>query len=197
MSIARYILPFLIVIVSGLMYVLYIQPTYTAYQILLGKKADFQTAIDNASEVRALQAKLLAEVEAIDPSDRMRLEKLLPASYDPVLVLYDLNTFTQKHGLALKAPGVTLPPVDTKSLAQSKVSSLNIKFSVSAPYAIFRSFMSDLERELSLRDIKSLGMTSTGGEGGALESSVFTYQIEVEAHAYHEKEKNRPKSTTP
>jgi len=191
MSISRYILPFFLVIISGLMYVLYVAPTYDDVLILKEKKLDYETAINNATEVRDLQAKLYAEVEAIDQNDRARLEKLLPTSYDPVLVLYDLNTFVQKRGLALKNPSVTISPADPKTSTQPKVTSVIIKFTVSAPYAIFRTFMEDMERELSLRDIKTLKISSDGAAtgGGVLENSVFAYQIEAEGYVYHGKEK--------
>ncbi len=107
-----------------------------------------------------------------------------------------LNTFAQKRGLALKAPAVTFPPIDPKTAGTPKITGMNIKFTVSAPYAIFRTFIADLERELSLRDMKTLRISSDSAGGGSiLESSVFTYQIEVEGHAYQGKEKIGEKAT--
>jgi hypothetical protein len=194
MSISRYFLPFFLVIISGLMYVLYIAPTYTTILDLRAKKADYETAINNAEQVRDLQAKLLAEMEAIDPADQARLEKLLPSSYDPVLVLYDLNAFAQKRGLALKTPSVIIPAVDPQKSGQSSITPITVRFIVSAPYSIFRTFMADLEKELALRDILALRISNDGGEGSSLESSIFTYQVEVEGHAYKGKETHPQKS---
>jgi hypothetical protein len=194
MSITRYILPFLLVVISGLMYVLYIDGTYKDILVLRDRKADYVDAIGKAGEVRELQAKLLAEVEMIDQNDRTRLEKLLPSSHDPVLVLYDLNTFAQKHGLALKSPTVTTALEDSKNAGQPTLVPVSIKFSVSAPYSIFRGFMADLEHELALRDVISLRVSADGGEGVGSESSVLTFQIDVEGHAYRTKEKNDPKT---
>ena len=195
MSISRYILPFLLVIISGLMYVLYIGPTYEEILVLRDKKRDYETAINNATQVRERQVELLADVEAIDQNDRIRLEKLLPPQFDPVLVLYDINTFSQKRGLALRSPSVTISPVDPKDSTRSKVTPMILKFSVSAPYTIFRTFIADLEHELSLRDIRSLRISGGDSSGGnSLESSIFTYQVEVEGHAYPGIGKLEPKS---
>lgn len=197
MSISRYILPFLLVIISGLMYVLYIDQTYQDILALRAKKADYETAINNAEKVRDLQAKLLSEMEAIDERDQGRLKKLLPQSYDPVLVLYDLNTFAQKRGISLRSPTVVIPPLDAKVDAQTTVTEVLVKFSVSAPYAIFRSFIADIERELALRDIRSLRISGAENEGPVLESSVFTYQVEIAGYAYKGKENPpRPSSVT-
>lgn len=190
MSISRYMLPFLLVIISGLMYVLYIDHTYKEIRGFLAQKADLTDAIGKAGQVRDLQAKLLAEVEMIDKTDRARLEKILPPSHDEVLLLHDLNVFSQKHGLTLKSPSVALPVLDPKNAGQSSIVSTIIKFSVSAPYSIFREFMADLEQELALRDVSSLQISGDGGGGAMSENSVLTYLVTVEAHAYHAKEKS-------
>jgi hypothetical protein len=86
----------------------------------------------------------------------------------------------------------------TKPGAQEKRPIVLVKFNVSAPYTIFKTFMKDLERELSLRDVQSLSVSAgSGGSGGVFESSVFTYDVEVGTYISGEKKKTPPSSSTP
>jgi hypothetical protein len=197
MSILRYILPFILVILSGLMYVLYIQETYKEILSLRDQKVEFQNAINAAGEVRDIQAKLLAEVEGIDPVDKARLEKLLPPTHDPVLVLHDLNVFVKKHGLTLKNPSVIVSPQVTPNNEQPSVTPTTITFSVSAPYSVLRGFMADLEHELALQDVIMVKITPDSVEGGSVsESSILVAQITVRSYAYSSKEKIDPVSSS-
>jgi hypothetical protein len=197
MSPSRYILPFTLVILSGLMFVLYVYPTYQDIAVIQTNKEDYQSAIDSAGEIRDLQGKLLAQVESISERDRARLEKLLPTAVDQTLLLFQINSFAQRHGLILHSPSVTMPSVDAqKSSSSQKNTSVLAQFDVTAPYPVFKTFMRDLEQELTLQDVRA--MTITGGVvAGVLtpESSVLAYHVEIELPVASEYEK--PKTRVP
>jgi Tfp pilus assembly protein PilO len=117
---------------------------------------------------------------------------MLPSTVDNIRLIIDLNSVAVQHGLSLRqiraaaapesqapkaAPASPQGPDGSNALgiATPTPDTVNISFSVTAPYQQFISFMQDLEADLRIMDVKHL--TVSVGEAGA-----YTFQVELKTY---------------
>lgn len=108
----------------------------------------------------------------------------LPESESVSSIVAQVNALTQVHGLVLQGVGIShlpmIPPPVKLSFAKG-MGALRMDIKFVGPYAAGRDFMSDLERNLRIMDIKNLKMESASKTGEDLMSFGLTvdtyYQV--------------------
>ena len=165
----------------------------------------YLSAIDNANKLIAVRDQVTAAYNNISQSDRDRLAKMIPNSVDNIRLVIDLNSVALNHGFSLQGitaeassnsgPNGQSQSGATNSSAGSAHSingaspsgglpvsidvptldTVDVSFSVTAPYLQFISFMQDLEANLRIMDITHLTMTSS-------DTGVYTFQVGLKTY---------------
>lgn len=151
----------------------------------------YTTAIAQADQLVKVRDQVLANYKSLSDDDRARLDRMLPSTVDNVRLVIDLNSVAVKHGFTLKSiqakansstSGPNGAPQPVQSVANSAASaasgsipnptldSVDVSFSVTAPYLQFISFMQDLEADLRVIDITHLSVT--GSDNGVYDFGV-------------------------
>jgi Tfp pilus assembly protein PilO len=151
------------------------------------------SAISNADQLVKVRDKVLKDYNAIDETDRERLDKIVPNTVDNIRLVIDLNSVGLRHGFSLRnikaAAGTSGSSGSSASQRPSTVTAtrdggistptldtVSISFSVSAPYQQFIEFMRDLEANLRIMDLTHLTVAA---------NSTGTYDFGVELKTYY------------
>lgn len=177
------------------LFIFYTQPAYDVVKAEQTKIAEYDAALEKASELQRLKQTLLSRFNAIDPSSVERLGKLLPDHVDNVRLILDLDNMAARRGLAIENVVVGNPAgvpergaVGAIGSGRSKYDSLTLKFSTSGTYTDFVSFMHDLETDLRVVDVTGLSIARTTGsrvpfaQSGAPAEPVFRYDLSIRTY---------------
>lgn len=152
----RYLIPLLLVIISGAMVVVYVVPTYENIRVI---QLEAQAVEEDIGSARAASEKLsefAAEVAKFPDDGLERLDTIIPASLDPVKFIVDIDAIALRHGLALRGPKVQ----STSGTPDRPLPYVEhtITFGVRANYDTFKALLLDLEENLAVGDIKKIGI---------------------------------------
>lgn len=140
---------------------------------LMAEDAEYQTALNNTSEIKKKRATLVDKMNQISPENLSKLESLLPDNIDNIQLIIDMSNIAERHGLTLKGAKLDNSlKTDTNKLGadNSKYGTVGISFSVTASYDNFQNFLKDLEKSLRLVEITDLSVA--GNLNGLYEFSV-------------------------
>jgi Tfp pilus assembly protein PilO len=175
----------------------YISPTYggTSTSGVLKDKsvrelreeiANYDDALSKAHDIEERLSGLLSVYNSITSANKEKLLKLLPDHIDSVRLIIDINNIASRHGLTLQ--NITLADDTSKSSkgplgpSTEKYSKVTLRFGVSGSYESFRSFLEDVERNLRLVDVDTIGFASKWSEGSKSEYDfgvvLATYRLE-------------------
>ncbi len=150
-------------IASGV-YILYVDPTYNEIKALLVKQETIQNYKKDA-DLAKQKLDTLAAVEASFPPDYIvKLRMLLPEEIDSTKLIIDVNAMAERDGLHIKSPSVSVVDNASKGGGNLPYVKHTITFSVKAPYAVFRSFLRDMEGNLALRDLSAITFSSQSSD---------------------------------
>ena len=174
----RYAIPLFFTLLSVGMYIEYIDPTIVSIQADRAKREEYikfiQEANEAASQLEALKQKQSDFPVGYDQA----LSTILPPTVDPTRLIIDVDGVAQLRGLTILSPAVNRASEGAGGYVKN-----SLTFNLSAPYAIFRSFLHDLESSLALRDATSISFTSAELEdGGAIknpEQKVLSYTFTI------------------
>lgn len=184
----RSIFTILGLVAAGGIFLFYTKPAYDGVQAMRTQIAEYDAALQKAAELQQRKQELLSRFNAFNPTDRERLEKLLPDHVDNVRLILDLDSLSGKHGMAVQNVVVSTPSsaqntqgaASTISASKQKYDSLTLKFTTSATYETFQRFLTDLEQSLRIVDLVSLKIAAGGAPttaGGAVPSDLYTFDI--------------------
>lgn len=184
----------LIVIALGI-YFTYTQGLINQAEAIKSVNDQYASAIANAEQLIKVRDQVLQAYNNISPTDRANLDKMIPSTVDNIRLIIDLNSVALRHGFSLKditaaaasddstsapAPAPAAPAASTggapaagsslPTLSTPTLDTVNVSFSVTAPYNQFISFLQDLEASLRIMDLTSL--TLTGSDTGT-----YTFQV--------------------
>jgi len=177
----RIILPFLILGLAAVTFFYFTAPQLTAVDALEIQRTDLTAVLDNATEFKKQQDKLIDRDNLIDPADKANLNEFLPNNIDNVRLIIDINNIAKKSGLTVRNPAIVKAEVKEGETpppsAATKTADLSaaISFSVSASYDTLKLFLADLARSLRLVDIEALSFT-------AAEKNLYDYQITLRTY---------------
>ena len=154
----RFILPVFFMLVSSGIFILYIDPTYVEIRNAMAKKDTLEKSIADAALAKQ-QIEHLEAVESTFPVDyTVKLRTLLPDTIDDTRLVIEVNGMAARDGLHIKTP--TIGKIASPSRTPLPYVRHSINMSVKAPYSVFRSFLRDLEGNLSLRDAAAVSFSS-------------------------------------
>lgn len=174
----KFFIPIIFVTLAVGVTTVFTLPAYSETQVLLAKKAELTTALQNAKESEALFNEMERTYNTISEDDRMRLEKIVPSHNDAVrLILYIYNV-ARVSGITITEVSVATDTNDSPELLEGDESlydTADLSFTITGSYAQLLQFLSELEQSLRILDITNLSFNTE--EGGSIDYkvSVRTY----------------------
>jgi hypothetical protein len=173
----RYFLPIIFSLLTVAVYVFSIDPLWSDIQQRRAREDQLTGYLADAKIAQAKIDDIKAQYDAFPQGSDDDLHVLLPDSVDSTKLIIDIEAVVTRRGLFMKGPTVSNT---SNTVNGSSVAATTFAFSVKAPYPIFRDLLRDLEASLALRDLATIGFTTTGvdsGTKGNPEQYVHTYNI--------------------
>lgn len=182
----KLIAPLVVIIVSIGMYFFYIDTALPEVQALRDKKTEYDSVMQKAVEIGKLRDDILAEYGSISESDTDRLNKLVPAEFNPVLFANDINTMIINNGLSVKDFKTNPQRTEDRSLITDNVQQIPyvtnvVTFRVIGDYDKFIKFLKEMETSLRLIDVVKLSVKSTGGTKST--DNFLEFSVEVNTYS--------------
>lgn len=184
----RYITPVFLMLLSGAVYVVWVDAPYKDIAAQRAKAEVLRGYITDADNAQAELQKIAAQYDAFPPDGDHRLQVLLPKEIDTVRLIIDVNEIAARHGMGVNGPMVSKAASD-EAHPQAYVP-YSLSFKTTATYDVFRDFLADLERSLALRDIVTVEFVSApsiAANNGSQhpEVTIFNFNIHIVSYGLH------------
>ena len=162
----------------------------TTISDLRAEKAELVAALDQAQALREVADNLRVAYYSFTAAERERLNRMIPDNVDNVKLIIDINNIATRYGMTIndakietgatptsvteEAADASIQLIDNPSGAISQ-GTVDISFSVTGSYDVFRQFLNDLGSSLRLVDVRSLSFKSAAED---------TYQYSVKLSTY-------------
>jgi len=176
----RFLTPIVLLIISGVIFFVFVDDTYNDIKIMKEERSLFSEALDNSKELQAIRDDLLATYNSFSGVDLARLEKLLPNNVDNVRLVRDIDGIAAKYGMSLRNVSLNIGDGgsgDSISVSENVHGSIVLNFSVAAPYRVFLSFLKDLEKSLRIVDVVHVGFSSADKDFYEYDVAIRTYWL--------------------
>lgn len=186
----RNIFSIIIIIASVASFVLIVQPQYKEIQELQAKSSELEEVLSNARRLQSLRDGLLERRNQLSDADMARLAKMVPESVDNVKLILELQSIANQYNLEIETASAskegegegTEAGAETEDSGASFVDVdsrdygiIALTFDISGDYFDFLAFLRDLEQNLRITDVRSLGFS--GGDDGE-----YSFQITLETY---------------
>jgi hypothetical protein len=170
------------------LYLGFVDPTYQAALLLEEKKAEFDTAMNNANQLSERRQALVEKVNSFSVDDLFRLSKLLPDHVDNVRLIMEVDRIALKYGMSLRnvqLQGLNLSNKNSGNTstvlgaAPKDYDDVVLSFSVTSSYSTFKGFLKELEDNLRITDVE--GVSFVVPQGGDNKDS---YQYSLSLRTY-------------
>lgn len=176
------------VVAAGAIFFVYSKPAYDKVKTTRTEMAQYDEALQKATELQQLKQTLLSRYNAFNPNDVDRLQKLLPDHVDNVRLILDLDSIASRNGMALQNVVVSTPTsgqssqtaVGSLGSTKQKFDSVTLSFSTQGSYETFISFLNDLETSLRIVDLVSLNLTASGSSGKT--GNAYGYDVTIRTY---------------
>lgn len=165
----------------------YTSPAYDGMQSLSAQQAQYDAALDKATQLQQVKQTLLSRYNSFDPNSISRLETMLPDQVDNIRLILDLDNLAGKYGMTLQNVDISSPDTQSGSVVSSIANaaqpydSLTIQFSTHGTYQQFLQFLTALESSLRLVDLQTLTISpSTQGTAGT--QPAYSYSMTVQTY---------------
>jgi Tfp pilus assembly protein PilO len=188
----RTVLSVLGVIVAGAIFFIYTKPAYDVIQADQVQIAQYNAALDKATQLQQLKQTLLTRYNSFSPSDLTRLQTMLPDQVNNIGLILDLDTLANHYAMSLEnvnisndasTPSSVSTPagaVTAVGAASQPYESLDVQFTVHGTYTQFTQYITDLETSLRVVDLVGLSIGAGGSTPGVSQGSdniVYTFNI--------------------
>lgn len=174
----RFIIPIILLIISGMVFFGYIDPMYNEVKDLSKEEKLFNEALENSRELNSIYSALTEDRNTLSINDEERLKKLMPDNVDNVRLIRDIDGIAGRYDMPMTNVGVDVSGEGTGGdLAANspQYGTATLNFTVEAPYKTFLAFLKDLERSLRIVDVVSISFVA---------SEVDLYQYNVQVRTY-------------
>lgn len=177
-------------VIAGIVFFAYTQPTYDSVRDLQSQIAQYDQALQKASELQQLKQSLLSRYNAFNPADLDRLQKLLPDHVDNVRLVLDLDNLAGRHAMSLQNVVISNPATESDKITSAlgaigagsqKYDSLTLRFSTGGTYQNFSEFLQDLEASLRIVDLVGLKIDRES-EGPPHGEPTYRYDITIRTY---------------
>ncbi len=179
----KFLAPILLFLAAVGLFFGFIDPRYQALQAQKVLLARNQAVLANSRQISDLREKLRERYNSVDPKDIENLKKMLPDGVDNVRLILDLNSLASRHGMSIRNVKVGgdsdagTTKVAAVSQASGTVGSIQLSFSVTAPYSDFVAYLQDIENSLRIVDITSLSVKAAKQDSYDYDITLKTYWL--------------------
>jgi Tfp pilus assembly protein PilO len=179
---------------AGAIFFLYTQPAYDAVQASQAQIAQYNQALDKATELQTLKQSLLSKYNSFDTNSLDRLQTLLPDQVNNIGLILDLDSIASRYGLAMQnvdiTGGSTATPSNQTAVgaigsSNQAYDSLTLTFSTQGTYDSFMQFLTDLETSLRIVDLVSITVAPAATANGASSTGtepLYSYGITLRTY---------------
>ena len=164
------IISIIVIVVSLASFVLIVKPEYTKVKELESKSEELKHVLNNARKLQTLRDDLLSKRKELSRSDVARLEKLIPESADNVKLIIEFQNIAERYGLQIQTASAQKDDESGTNLNQNfdietrDYGTITLDFTLSGGYSEFISFLTDIEDNLRITDLRDLSI-APGEEG--------------------------------
>lgn len=196
----RFIFSISVIIISGVLFFTVVNPLYGDVSNLRTEVATYNVALDNSRQLQETRDQLVETYKNIKKEDRERLDHFLPNTVNNIKFILEIERIANLHGMSIKNikfdPKKDLEtvttPTGTKTVIIANDPSSNlpygtfpIDFTTEGNYDTFVLFLKDIERNLRLVDIKSVGFSVpvvSEKSTSITDPNIYTYSLKVETY---------------
>lgn len=194
----KFLLPVILVIISGALFLLWIDPTYKDIQVILNENQGYVDAIEKVKEVREKREEVQEIRNTISRSQEERLEKILPTRIKNIDLILDVNNIADINGMNISGIRIN-DQSETNSGERAEIETndagyqtVSFAFSVVATYDTFKEFLEDLSLSLRVIDVTNVSITpinnnSIAEEGQASVIDLYRFDVGIDTY-WQEKE---------
>lgn len=157
--------PFIIVVISIAALYFYAMPQWDRIGELKARNSEIQTALGKAQELNQIRTELMGQYNSISPENTAKIARVVPAVYDPVKLVADVNALALQYGMTIRdikfADTVDVSAtgaIQAAAPAQPYIKR-DISFTTKGQYRNFISFLSDVEQSLQLMDVQKIDIS--------------------------------------
>lgn len=180
----QYLLPLILIGLSGALFLTWIDPTYGKITALQEENQSYDEALAKTAEIREFRQNIQADFNSIRTSDFDRLSKVLPPHIDNIQLILDINQIAAKNGMTIRdvridrRDGATEGGRDTiQTESEGLFDTVQFSFSVVSTYENFKRFLDDLAISLRIIDVTSVAISEISGE-----ESFYRYDVGIKTY---------------
>lgn len=161
-------IPIILIIVSIGVFFTYIDKEYSDILELNKVKKDFVNQELKTRQIIKERRELIEKYEKIDSVSEKALEKLLPNQVDNVELIVDIQRIIKENGIGIQISDISLDE-SNNNIQKTKngqiefedgkknYNSIDVSFSFTTKYEIFKRFMNNIKKSLRVLDVVSVG----------------------------------------
>lgn len=176
--------PIILILVSVGVFFFFIDPQKKELDNLIQEKNKNDQTIERARDLRQARGKLQESYNGISEDERRKLLQIVPDTVDNVRLILDINNIANKYGIVLKGISIFGGPIQESTEVNRGArandsgqlfGTIQLSFSFSASYDIFKLFLKDLEDSMRLVDITDFTVSSS-------DSNFYNYSITLNTY---------------
>lgn len=155
----QFFVPIILIIISGALFVTWIDPQYQEIKEKQVEKARFDETLAKTVEIREFRKDIQSKYNSIETNDIERLEKMLPTHIDNIRLILDVNSVANARQMTISDIRIDLDKQNSGDIAVSDMGtygSVGFRFTVVTTYANFKEFLDDLATSLRVIDVTSV-----------------------------------------
>ncbi len=169
----KIIFPAILILASIGIFLGYTNKTYKEVASLRTEQAAYDEALLNSKKLLDVRQELVDKYNALSPTDKDRLMKLMPDNVDNIRLIIDIQKIATQYGMLPKdihfdknqgQPTTTINTAaspDEINQLHKEYGTFDLDFSVTGTYANFLNFTKDLEKSLRIIDIESVAFATS------------------------------------
>jgi len=152
--------PIILLLLSVALFYTFTNVEYKKVTGLQAQANDYKDILSNVSDIVRFRDSLLLAYEEFPEEDITRINRVLPDNVDAVRLALELDSMASKYGISIQDINVEQEEEDFSDLILPENSlpyqKVTVSFSFISSYDNLKRFLSDMERNLRIMEIKSL-----------------------------------------
>jgi len=178
----KYILPLILIGLSGALFLTWIDPTYKEIQVLQEENQGYDEALAKTAEIREFRKSIQSKFNTLSSDNLSRLGSLLPSRIDNIKLILDINRIAATNGMTIRDIRIdkreSSEGRETIQSEEDKLySTIQFSFSVVSTYDNFKKFLDDLAISLRIIDVTSVSVSSISGE-----DNFYRYDVGIKTY---------------
>ena len=197
----RFIMPIILIGIAFTFFFMVTNPLYNSMSTDRTQGASYSEALDNSKALESERDKLTVKYNAMDPDSLSRLEKLLPDNVNNIRLILEIGNIASPYGMVLSnvkynitSPSTTANTGVSSAVVQgggvvnqgpSDYGVFDLEFTTSGSYDNFLKFTKDLESNLRIVDISSVGFSSDTSASNSSKSNlpeIYKYDFKIKTY---------------